>query len=100
MTDKQLMLNELKAMMEEVKNDNVTDLIMIGKHKKLGKIDSIISDPIIALGLVECLHIDTKSEYLNRNKLADIRDNFLNNENPEWGLDEDGEFYYKNLKED
>ena len=27
-------------------------------------------------------------------------DNFLNNKNPEWGLDEDGEFYYKNLKED
>lgn len=28
---------------------------MIGKHKKIGKIDSIISDPVIALGLVECL---------------------------------------------
>lgn len=100
MTDKQLMLNELKAMMEEVKNDNVTDLVMCAKSKKEGKLNSIISDPIIALGLVECLHIDTKSEYLNRNKLADIRDNSLNNENPEWGLDEDGEFYYKNLEKD
>ena len=100
MTDKKVMLDQLNIMMDEVKNGNVTDLIMIGKHKKLGKVDSIISDPVIALGLVECLHIDAKNEYLKRKKLADIRDNFLNNKNPEWGLDEDGEFYYKNLEKD
>lgn len=96
MTDKQLMLNELKAMMEEVKNDNVTDLIMAGKSKKEGKLNSIISDPFIALGLIEGLHIDAKCGYLEQKR----KDSFLNGENPDWGLDEDGEFYYKNLDED
>lgn len=90
------MLNELKAMMEEVKNDNVTDLIMAGKSKKEGKLNSIINDPFIALGLIEGLHIDAKCGYLEQKR----KDSFLNGENPDWGLDEDGEFYYKNLDED
>ena len=78
MTDKKVMLDQLNIMMDEVKNGNVTDLIMIGKHKKLGKIDSIISDPVIALGLVECLHIDAKSEYLKIEKEASGYKNYAN----------------------
>lgn len=96
MSDKKVMLDQLNIMIDKVKKGNVTDLIMIGKHKKLGKIDSIISDPIIALGLVEGLHIKVKNEYLMRDKI----DNLLDNVNPEWGLDEDGSFYYKNPDED
>lgn len=97
MNDKKVMLKQLNIMIDEVKKGNVTDLIMIGKHKKLGKIDSIISDPIIALGLVESLHIEAKSEYLERKHLTD---SLAHRDNPEWGLDEDGAFYYKNLDED
>ena len=42
MTDKKVMLDQLNIMMDEVKNGNVTDLIMAGKSKKEGKLKVIL----------------------------------------------------------